>query len=112
MIDRHGFCQIEQLSEYPPVCLVRSEFERFVILEMHHAKLVSAYFKVSSASILVLTTPRLTKDVSRTEFVGSGHGLLIESRLFGTSHHPLPGLSSVCIAILLLHIVQIPKLAA
>ncbi|CAF3522170.1 unnamed protein product [Fusarium graminearum] len=45
MIDRHGFCQIEQLSEYPPVCLVRREFERFVILEMHHARLVSAYFK-------------------------------------------------------------------
>ncbi|KAK6725185.1 hypothetical protein SNK04_003987 [Fusarium graminearum] len=51
MIDRHSFCQIEQLSEYPPVCLVRSEFERFVILEMHHAKLVSAYFKTDQGCI-------------------------------------------------------------
>ncbi|GKU02781.1 hypothetical protein FLAG1_06636 [Fusarium langsethiae] len=44
-IDRQGFCEIEQLSEYPRVCLVKRPYKRFIILQARHAVSIKASFK-------------------------------------------------------------------
>ncbi|CEI67497.1 unnamed protein product [Fusarium venenatum] len=44
-IDKQGFCEIDRLSEYPCVCLVKRPSKRFIILEAHHAENISASFK-------------------------------------------------------------------
>lgn len=70
-IDRGDFCKIERLFTYSEVCLEKRPTKRFIILEARNTVNINASFKVISISMSVLTIPRLTLDLSRTECVGS-----------------------------------------